>query len=80
MRITLPLPMAENQNGPYYFNLIDSAEVMRRLGYTNVSSFHRARQKMGFKPVRLNGRKIMFVEKEVHDWVMDQKERRVPPS
>ena len=72
--------MAEVQENPYYFNLIDSAEVMRRLGYTNVSSFHRARKKMGFRPVRLNGRKIMFVEKEVHDWVMDQKERRVPPS
>lgn len=72
--------MAEVQKSPNYFNLIDSAEVMRRLGYSNVSSFHRARKKMGFSAIRLNGRKMMFDEKEVHDWVMGQKERRVPPS
>ena len=58
------------------FELIDSKEAMRLLGYKDSSSFRRARIQMDIPCYRLNGRKIMFDKRELAQWLESRREGR----
>jgi len=66
------------QNEDYYFQLIDSAEAQKRLGYKDASSFRRAAIEQGIPKVEFNSRRVMYDVRDLAEWVNDRKVGRKP--
>ncbi len=58
------------------FELIDTKEAMRLLGYKDRSSFTRARIQMDIPCYRINSRRVMFDKLELAQWLERRREGR----
>lgn len=66
------------QDEDYYFQLIDSSEAQKRLGYKDASSFRRAVIEQGIPKVEFNSRRVMYDVRDLAEWVNDRKVGRKP--